>query len=202
MERTHSRYKMNQKFYKKYVKCSCGTLLILTSLDWTTCTGCQNKFMAGYGMTQPGGQYSDWPTALKRFYRYRSSQSIPAGCGLMSTSFKLGRHTKRMLKEIEDLGGEVSVDMGRCVDGRLRIQTLRFEFRHTRAAFEGCIYFDIYPDNRNNKIVNERVSGFLDDLRNIKRFMNDNEGKLSGFEPEHFGSSERVVVETMMEYTY
>jgi len=216
--RTHSRYEMKKRTYKKYVKCHCGTPIILVNDSWTTCPTCESQFKGGYGMSQPNGQGKPWPTPLKRFFRPGDTDSYGAGNELNQSVFNFGRHTKKLFKEIEELGGKVRIYYEMCTDGRKRPSSFNIEYWGNNFDMKGGLYLNIYPENRSNRVINEHINYFLEDLRSIAAFKDkhgidrdntwdklkgvDENGKTIYWKPENWDSSSEVCVESRMEYSY
>lgn len=197
--RTHCRYTMRKQVYKQYVKCSCGTPLVLTSAASTTCN-CGYTFTGGYGMSQPGGQRAPWPTSLHILTRNKKHR-ITAGYDLCQIEFNLGRNTRKLIDEIKDLGATVYEHNDRkCADGRVRISSLSMSYMSLKPymSMECGFYFGEHY-NHNNKTINDRLRLFRDDLIDFKKVQSD--GGLSWKAPRA-SSEEKVVTQVMMKYEY
>lgn len=223
--RTHTRYEMKQNIVKRYCKCQCGNPLILTNdgrsnQSWTECT-CGLKFQTSSNSTsQPSGQGAKWPTDLKKWGKIRKPDSSSYGVShiFMQSAFNIGRHTKKLFKEIEDLGGEVRLYYDMCADGRKRVSSFNIEFWSNCMDMNGGMYLSLYPENRNNKVINEHINYFLEDLRSLNAFKDkhgierrntwdklmgkDENGKTVFWQPKQFRSSGEVCVESKMKYSY
>jgi hypothetical protein len=199
---THNR-EPNKKIYKLYVKCTCGNGLILTNLHAVKCK-CGLTFTGGYGMSQPGGQGAKWPTHFKRFIKGRKVQINMDFCFNTST-FSIGRVTRKLLDEIVSLGGEYReyIDLA-CTDGRTRIGTLTFGFsvyKPRRIEMCGTIYFNGLSGVINNKVLNDRLRGFIKDIRDLKEDIATGVS-ISKWDAPNAYSEETVVIQTMKKYKY
>lgn len=203
--RTHSRYQMRKRETKSYVKCQCGAPRILVSTEMRACKVCGARYESTWNsFSQPHGQSLPWP---KRLTYKRKGYDIAAERTMHNSFFNLGRHTKKLLKQIEaaaDTGRDeyvnISLDYELCVDGRKRISCIWAEFRFFKPniTFETRLYFNIHPELRNNRIVNEKLKGMLDDIMDAKKAIKSN----TKVTAERAYSEERVILETGMKYEY
>lgn len=223
--RTHTRYELRQQTVKRYVKCQCGTPIILNHIDWTTCPTCDNKFKTdSCSQSQPHDQKPTvaWPTPLKKFYKITSKRKDgETGYGvaiiLDQTQFVFGRHTKKLFKEIEELDGEVRIHYDVCSDGRQRPSSFDIEYWRNGVEMKGGLSF-IWPENRSNKVINEHLNYFLTDLRSLTEFKDkygiarknswddlratDEDGNIVKWKPENYTSADEVCTSSRMEYSY
>jgi len=143
-------------------------------VEYTECTNCGNKFSTdSCSVGQPSGQNAKWPTGLKRFYGKIDSYDV--NHIFMQSTFNLGRHTKKLFKEIEELDGEVRIHYDLCADGRKRVSSFNIEYLRNGMDMKGGLYLSFHPESRNNKVINEHINYFLDDLRSLTAFKDKHE---------------------------
>lgn len=193
-------------FSRVYAKHACGHTMIAYS-------GMENVCKCGYKFTVDNGSFSHFsdqkvqfpgfPKALRRgLWREKTTGELkmtPATVTLEPFFFNIGKTTKNLLKEIEALGKDhyISVSLfgdTKCVDGRTRKSTISIDYHHKKATL--TCWIDLYGkyDYRkpNNKQINDRLRDFKNDMLALH----------ANKKPEKFGDSRRVVVETIMEYSY
>lgn len=192
-------------YVKRYVKHQCGHAMVAaTNMQTITCK-CGYKFsITRSSMSAERDQpveFNEFPTALEKTLRINKAGekiSISAGVDLVDFNFNIGRSTNKLLDEIKRLAPNTWISKelkDACLDGRTRTTTINISYYHSGTVQMECwiSLFNRYGKSPNNKLINERLIAFRDDMKLLLQ-----EQK----KPENWYDKKTVVVETATEYQY